>query len=538
MTNPAMSADLPRQEHDMTTATARRRFPRLAAAAASVVLLAAATACTAGTEPNGEETGSSDTATTAAADVIGTVPEDLMEFYSQEVTWTDCEGSLRCATVDAPLDYADPGAGTVELAVVMAEADKEAQGTVLLNPGGPGGSGYSVVSEYVENVTSDRLRENFNILGFDPRGVGRSTPVECLSDEELDEARAEYVDPSTPEGLAEARLSAKEFADACAAESGELLGFVDTTSAARDMDILRAVVGDRKLNYLGFSYGTFLGATYAELFPNNVGRLVLDGALDPAASNEDVTLGQAAAFEKAIRAYVEDCLSGSNCPLEGSVDEAVETIQALFASVEESPLTAADGRTVTVSTFVSGFITPLYDDANWPALSQALEQVLTEGDPTYMLRLADISADRTDDGTYASNSFVVFNAINCLDYPMVADDAQMAADAKELEAASPTLGKYLAYGGITCEAWPYAPVNEPHPIKASGADEVLVIGTTGDPATPYEWAEALAAQMESAVLVTLEGEGHTAYGRGSDCIDNIVDDYFVDGTLPAENTVC
>ncbi|UWX97561.1 alpha/beta hydrolase [Arthrobacter zhaoxinii] len=521
----------------MTTATARRRFPRLAAAAASVVLLASSTACTADSGPGAEETGGGDTATTAAADVIGDVPDELREFYSQDVTWSECEGDFRCASVTVPMNYADPDAATVELSVIMAEADEEARGTILINPGGPGGSGYDVVNQSLENITSDRLRENFNILGFDPRGVGRSTPVQCLSDEEMDEARAEYIDPSTPEGLAASRISAKEFADACAAETGELLGFVDTASAARDMDILRAVAGDEKLNYLGFSYGTYLGATYAELFPEKTGRLVLDGALNPASTNEEVTLGQAAAFEKAIRAYVEDCVTGSNCPLEGSADDGIATIRQLLASVEASPMTAADGRLVTVSTFVSGFILPLYDDANWPVLSQALETAL-QGDPTYMLRLADISADRAEDGTYQSNSTVAFNAVNCLDYPMVSDDAQMAADARDLQAASPTIGKYLAYGGVTCEAWPHAPVNEPHPIKASGAADLLVVGTTGDPATPYEWSEALAAQLESAVLVTWEGEGHTAYGRGSQCIEDTVDDYFVDGTVPEDNTVC
>ncbi|MDM7990902.1 alpha/beta hydrolase [Arthrobacter sp. zg-Y877] len=517
----------------MTTATARRRFPRLAAAAASVLLLASG--CT--SAPGTDENDGGDSASTAAADVIGDVPGELREFYSQDVDWTGCEGDFRCATVTVPMNYADPGAGTVELSVIMAEADGDARGTVLINPGGPGGSGYDAVSQSMESITSDRLRDNFNLLGFDPRGVGRSTPVKCLSDQEMDEARAEYIDASTPEGLAASRLSAKEFADACAAETGELLGFVDTASAARDMDILRAVGGDEKLNYLGFSYGTYLGATYAELFPEKVGRLVLDGALDPSSSNEDITLGQARAFEKAIRAYVEDCVAGSGCPLDGSADDGVAAIQELLASVEARPMTAGDGRLVTVSTFVSGFILPLYDDANWPVLSQALESAL-QGDPTYMLRLADISADRAEDGTYRSNSTVAFNAVNCLDYPMVSDDAQMAADALELAAASPTIGKYLAYGGVTCEAWPHGPVNEPHPIKASGAADLLVIGTTGDPATPYEWSEALAAQLESAVLVTWEGEGHTAYGRGSQCIEDTVDDYFIDGTVPKDNTVC
>ncbi|MCC9146653.1 MULTISPECIES: alpha/beta hydrolase [unclassified Arthrobacter] len=518
----------------MTTATARRRFPRLAAAAASVLLLASG--CT--SAPGTDENDGGDSASTAAADVIGDVPGELREFYSQDVDWTGCEDDFRCATVTVPMDYADPGAGTVELSVIMAEADGDARGTVLINPGGPGGSGYDAVSQSMESITSDRLRDNFNLLGFDPRGVGRSTPVKCLSDQEMDEARAEYIDASTPEGLAASRLSAKEFADACAAETGELLGFVDTASAARDMDILRAVAGDEKLNYLGFSYGTYLGATYAELFPEKVGRLVLDGALDPSSSNEDITLGQARAFEKAIRAYVEDCVAGSGCPLDGSADDGVAAIRDLLASVEARPMTAGDGRLVTVSTFVSGFILPLYDDANWPVLSQALESALQGDDPTYMLRLADISADRAEDGTYRSNSTVAFNAVNCLDYPMVSDDAQMAADALELAAASPTIGKYLAYGGVTCEAWPHGPVNEPHPIKASGAADLLVIGTTGDPATPYEWSEALAAQLESAVLVTWEGEGHTAYGRGSQCVEDTVDDYFIDGTVPKDNTVC
>ncbi|WP_146364220.1 alpha/beta hydrolase [Arthrobacter yangruifuii] len=521
----------------MSTATARRRFTRLAAAAASVVLLAASAACTPDPGPDAAGTGGGNVSTTAPANVIGDVPEELQEFYGQEVTWTECNGDFRCATITVPMDYADPDAGTVELAAILAESDKDAEGTILINPGGPGGSGYDHVSKYLENVTSDRLRENFNILGFDPRGVGRSTPVRCLDDAEMDEARAEYFDPGTPEGLAASRISAKEFADACAAETGELLGFVDTASAARDLDILRAVVGDEKLNYLGFSYGTYLGATYAELFPEKTGRLVLDGALDPASTNEEVTLGQAAAFEKAIRAYVEDCVTGSNCPLEGSADEGVETLQALLASVEASPMTAADGRVVTVSTFVSGFIVPLYDDRNWPVLSQALKPAL-EGDPTLMLRLADLSADRAQDGTYQSNSTEAFNAVNCLDYPMVSDDAQMAADARDLQAASPTIGRYLAYGGITCEAWPYAPVNAPHAIKAAGAADMLVIGTTGDPATPYEWSQALAAELESAVLVTWEGEGHTAYGRGSRCIEDVVDNYFVDGTVPEDNTVC
>ena len=523
--------------------TPASRLPRLALAAASaVVVLAGMTACTGDTEPQDSAAPSpSGAATTASADVIGDVPDDLMRYYSQDVSWGDCEDSssdkFRCATVDVPLDYANPGGKSIELAVILAESGDPAKGTILLNPGGPGGSGYDIVHDSVDFVTTDRLREDFNVLGFDPRGVGRSTPVECLTDAELDALREEYYDPSERAGLEAARAEAKELADKCAENSGDLLGFVDTVSAARDMDILRAVAGDQQLNYLGFSYGTFLGATYAELFPDKVGRMVLDGALDPSASNEEITLGQAEGFENAIRAYVEDCLTSSGCPLSGSTDQAIETIRSLIASVEASPMTAKDGRTVTVSTFVTGFIVPLYNSDNWPILTQAIDDAL-KGDPSTMLYLADLNADRQPDGTYGSNTTVAFTAVNCLDYPMTADDEQMALDAKQLEEASPTIGKFLAYGGITCEPWHYTPVNTPHEINASGAPEMLVIGTTGDPATPYKWSVALAEQLDSATLVTWEGEGHTAYGRGDDCVANTVDDYFIDGTVPSGDKVC
>lgn len=510
-----------------------RTLRRAAAAAGSAaVVLASLVACTPD-DSHGPEEGTQ----SAAPEVIGDVPAELEAYYTQEVVWEPCEEDFLCASVEVPMDYSDPGGSSIGLEVILAESGGTPEGTILLNPGGPGGSGYDTVLESLEGVTTDRLRGSFNVLGFDPRGVGRSTPVDCLSDAELDEARAETIDPSTDAGFEEARESARTYAEQCAKESGDLLGFVDTESAARDMDILRAVANDPKLNYLGFSYGTFLGATYAELFPENVGRMVLDGGIDPSASNEEITLGQARAFETAIRSYVEDCQSSTNCPLDGSVDDGVQTIRDLISSVEASPLTAADGRLVNASTFVSGFILPLYNDANWPALTQALSSAL-RGDPTTMLMLADLGAERNEDGTYASNSSEVFSAVNCLDYPMETDRGAMALDAEELEEASPTLGRFLAYGGLTCEAWPHAPVNEPHRITAEGAAPLLVIGTTGDPATPYEWSQALADQLDSAVLLTWEAEGHTAYGRGNQCIADAVDNYFIDGTVPEDGLVC
>lgn len=476
---------------------------------------------------------------TADPAAIGEVPENLRSFYSQDVEWESCDGSFSCATIEVPLDYSDPGRSSIEIAAIRSDATGEAQGTVLVNPGGPGGSGVSIVRDSLNYVTSDRLRESYDILGFDPRGVNRSSAVSCYTDAEQDEARQESypVAASEDELLALLTADAAEYAALCAERTGELLGFVDTESAARDMDILRALVSDEQLNFLGFSYGTQLGATYAELFPERVGRLVLDGAIDPSLSNEDITLGQAAGFEKAVRAYVADCQQGGECPFTGTVDDGVRQIQELFAAVEREPMTAKDGRLVPISTFVQGFILPLYDNGNWPTLTQAVTEALG-GDASSMLYLADLSADRQPNGTYGSNSTAAFLAVNCLDYPMADDPVQMRADEQELIAASPTFGRFLAFGGVTCAPWKYPPVLGPSPLRAAGADPIVVIGTTGDPATPFEWSTALAEQLESGVHVTWEGQGHTAYGRSNDCILNLVDDYFVDGIVPADGTRC
>ncbi|MHA7283133.1 alpha/beta hydrolase [Arthrobacter sp. TMS2-4] len=479
------------------------------------------------------------TVETADPASIGDVDADLQPFYTQDVQWEGCEGSFSCATIEVPLDYADPGRASIDLAAIRADASGDAQGTILINPGGPGGSGVNIVKDSLDYVTSDRLREDYDVVGFDPRGVNRSSAVECYTDAEQDEARQEtYPVDAPPDELFDLMtVDAKEFADVCAERTGELLGFVDTESAARDMDILRALVSDEKLNFLGFSYGTQLGATYAELFPERAGRLVLDGAIDPSLSNEEITLGQADGFEKALRAYVADCLEGSECPYTGTVDDGVRQIQDLFTAVEREPMTAEDGRRVPISTFVQGFILPLYDNGNWPTLTQAVSDAL-EGDASTMLYLADLAAEREPDGTYAGNSTAAFLSVNCLDYPMTSDPAQMRADEEELVAASPTFGRFLAFGGVTCAAWKYPPVLDPAPVQAVGADPIVVIGTTGDPATPYGWSTALADQLESGVHVTWDGEGHTAYGRSNDCILDLVDDFFIDGTVPEDGARC
>ncbi len=527
----------------------RRRSPLLAGLLAAGLVL---TGCTpgggAGGEPGtgaaGPASGSGQEATGGTAGsgaaVPAGVPDGLEEYYAQEPRWRGCEqdqGGFECATVSAPLDYADPDGESIELALVRpAGADEDAP-HLLVNPGGPGVSGVDMVLEGLDYAVSADVREHYTVVGFDPRGVSRSAPVTCLTDEEMDEAREGHIDPSTDEGLDQLRESAREFAEACDEHTGEILAHVDTESSARDVDLLRAVLGDDRLNFLGFSYGTDLGATYAGLFPQNVGRMVLDGAMDPSLPESEVMLAQAASYEEALRSWAEFCLAGSDCPLSGSPENAVAQVQRLLGQVERSPMTASDGRQVPVGTFVSGMILALNADESWPVLTMAVQEAMN-GSPDLMLHLADLSAGRDEDGTYDSNVTAAITAVKCLDGPVPTDTQALREQAAQLDEASPTLGRFLAYSGLYCSGWPEAPVGEPAPASAPGAAPIVVIGTTGDAATPYEWAPVLAEQLESAVLVTWEGQGHTAYGRAGECIEGAVDAYLIDGTVPEDGLTC
>jgi pimeloyl-ACP methyl ester carboxylesterase len=358
-----------------------------------------------------------------------------------------------------------------------------------------------------------------------------------MTDAERDAARAKVFRKDTDQGLEAAFAFNKTLAQQCSQQTGAVLGHIDTVSAAKDLDVLRAVMNDAKLNYLGFSYGTFLGSTYASLFPDNVGRLVLDGAVDPSISNEALTAGQAKAFERAIHTYVANCQQQNSCPLSGSVDNGVQEIRDLINAVDQNPQTAKDGRLVTSNDFVNGLILPLYNDQSWPALTQALDAAFS-GDASPMMRLADLGADREANGTYSSNSALAFQAINCLDYPMVSDPAAMRAEEAQLKLDSPTFGSFFAYGGVNCRDWPYPHTRTPAPVEYKGSAPIVVVGTTGDPATPLEWSESLRKQLGTASLVPWEGEGHTAYGRSNTCVSNAVDDYFVDGKLPQDGLKC
>lgn len=467
------------------------------------------------------------------------VPEDLLPFYTQALTWESCGGGFECTQVDVPMDYDDPTGDVVTLEVKRLVASEGANrvGSLLVNPGGPGGSGVEFV-ESAQRMVSPEVREVYDLVGFDPRGVGGSMPIECVSDAELDELRAASYDTETQEGIDALRADMQRLATACEENTGRLLGYIDTVNATRDIDVLRAVLGDEQLYFLGYSYGTSLGATYAEMFSERVGRLVLDGGLDPALEYRELVYGQAEGFEAALRAYAEDCLTSQDCPLTTDVDTAVGQIQRLLELTFGSPLPTGTDRELTRSLAVSGIFLALYSDQYWPVLTDALRAAMRELDGSQLLFLADFAARREPDGTYSSNASVALTAVNCLDYPVDADPEDMAAEAARLRELAPTLGQFFSYGAVACDEWPVDATGVPAPVSAAGAEPILVVGTTGDPATPYEWSIALADQLESGRLLTFDGEGHTAYGRSNSCITDAVDRYLLRGDLPEEGLVC
>ena len=471
-----------------------------------------------------------------------TVAADLESYYTQELHWTGCGQNLQCTTAEAPLDWSDPQRDTIDLALIRQPAtDGTPLGSLLVNPGGPGGSGYDFIRDNVDYATSARLQGSFDIVGFDPRGVNHSSAVDCYDDPEdfdaylFDLLPGEY---GSDEWIAAYEAANAQFGADCAKYTGELLGFVDTVSAARDLDLLRAVLGDKKLNYLGYSYGTLLGATYADLYPTKTGRLVLDGALDPSTTNFDVSATQAEGFESALEAFLENCFDYEDCPFDDGVAAAMTEIRELLDRLNASPLRNEDGRQLGSSTMTIAIITPLYNQQSWPALRDLFNEV-KQGTADLAFRIADVYCDRDSDGEYSTNATEAFLAINCLDYPSDASLELMREEEAELIERAPVLGQQLAYGGASCAGWPHEATRVRGPITASGSSEILVVGTSNDPATPYVWAKALAAQLENGHLVSYEGEGHTAYNKeGADCVTNVVDDYFINGTVPSVDPKC
>ena len=523
----------------MPRSPSRRPRPSRVVALAAVLLLVL-TGCTLG----GDQEEGLPEPSLSPSPIESTDPDEepsddeaaLEPFYDQKVRWRDCETGAECTRIKVPLDYADPGGRAIALSVlrIPAASAKQRVGSLVVNPGGPGGSGV----EYASNAASyfgSEVRQAFDIVGFDPRGVGRSTPVRCLSDARLDAFVAADPDPDTRAEEERAERLQARFGRGCVQESGDLAAHVSTQEAARDIDVLRAVVGDAKLSYFGASYGTFLGATYAELFPDRVGRMVLDGALDPSLSSLRLNLVQAKGFETALRAYVGRCVDRGSCFLGDSVGTGTRRIRELLDSVEREPLPAG-GRRLQVGNAVLGVWAPLYSEGNWDYLDTGLKEAFA-GNGRTLMALSDFYVSRGPEG-YLDNSLEALYAINCLDH----DDALSIDEVEQylprFEKASPTFGRIFAYSLSSCHDWPISTGRVPEPIAAEGAAPILVIGTTRDPATPLAWAEALADQLESGVLVRRDGDGHTGYHAGNKCVDSTVESYLVSGEVPRRTVDC
>lgn len=512
---------------------ARTRVTSVAALAAVGLLMLAACTSSDGAEPAPTPTSATPAPSLPAPDPA------LAGFYEQQLEWRDCGEGMQCTTVRVPLDYGNPTGDSIGIAVNRRRA-RDPRGSLLLNPGGPGASGLEY-AQYAELVLTEAVVDSYDVVGFDPRGVGASAPVDCVTDAQLDALFAADGTPDDPSEVAGiARLSA-EFADGCARLSAAVAPHVDTESAVRDMDIIRAALGDEQLTFLGKSYGSLLGTTYAELFPQRVGRIVIDGVLPSSLDGEETSFGQAVAFDAALHRFARYCATKRECPLPGDPDEAVRRVQQFLVDLEAEPLPGIGDRMLGEALGTYAILSFLYfPPLDWDRLIDGLSYAF-RGDGSVLMDMMDERTQRNGDGTYLDNGNEAFYAISCLDRPGLggADHAERLA--REWAEQAPVFGPYLAWGTLPCWDWPWTgPVDaeDPPVITAAGSAPILVVSTTHDTATPYEWGVQVAGELESGRLLTLDGDGHTAYQQGSACIDAAVDAYLIDGVLPGEGTVC
>ena len=544
---------------------------KAAAALAALMLSAALTACqpqisAAGaanpsaptpTDQAGNSTGSSDDSSQAS------VPQGLESFYNQDIDWQDCSDGtspFQCGTVTVPLDYNNPGGQTITIALKKLPAsDGDAEhGSLFTNPGGPGGSGIREL-EAQATALPEELRAGYDIVGFDPRGVGQSTPITCWTNEDISQALTDAQNGKTPDigpsnTASSKSLSAQEKMDRGAADAArcaqhsevpELLDHVGTRNVARDLDVLRATNGDAKLNYLGISYGTYIGAVYADLFPGRVGRAVLDSAMDPSKrSSDEIRVEQAAFQEGVLRQYVEYCQAQGNCPLTGSTDEAIAQLTAFVDGLDKTPLTAPDSNaTVNTQEATEIIYQHVLGQPDWEALTAMLAPAMNNRDGTLMVKAKQgspgLSPEMTvEEAVNMANSMVLANAVVCNDNPDASGtaskwDAQTAAEKKNYPFFGGTSNAEEAY----CHGWGHRAQTPPTQTHAKGSDPILAVGITGDAQTLYPWTQSLAGQLDNGHLLTVKGHGHGAFNKNT-CATTAITDFLVNGTVPAEGTTC
>jgi pimeloyl-ACP methyl ester carboxylesterase len=441
--------------------------------------------------------------------------------------------TFGCARLPVPLDYSGGSAKTISLELVKVH-DKDntaGLGSLLVNPGGPGGSGVELALGLLGELSPDLLGR-FDLIGFDPRGVGLSSPIACISDAQKDTLNAASPDVLTPAGFAQAKAQAKQVADACSTKYGPDLQFFTTVNTAKDMDLIRQAVGDDRMNYLGFSYGTELGSVYAHLFPDKIRAAVLDGAVDPLTDDITSFADQLGGFEGAFDQFAADCVTRSGCKGLGNPRQVVYDI---VKTATAAPLPTGQSRNLTSSLALTGVLEALYSRSDWPTLGDALVSA-RNGDGAGLLDLADQYNQRQPDGTY-SNIMDANTTINCNDSKPGPTDATVESTAATWRTKFPMFGSWAAISLFSCQQW--QPHRTPPPLPtAATPTKVLVIGNLHDPATPYQGAKDLTQTMGNAELLTWDGEGHTSYLQGSSCIDSYVNTYLLSQKLPPDSTTC
>ncbi len=449
------------------------------------------------------------------------------------IQWSPCGSDLQCGTVTVPLDYSRPQGATIQIAVERHQALVPADriGSLVINPGGPGGSGVNDLPNELSVLTPELL-DDFDVVSFDPRGVERSDPVTCGPNGSPSTVTSSLPDPVPVTAAAQQALLSndREYAAQCEQDSGGILPYVGTVDTARDLDRIRAALGDAKLTFIGHSYGTLLGATYAQMFPSNVRAMVLDSAIDPAVSTQELVLEQAESFESALDAFFGWCQGSASCPWHPSGDPT-SALLALIAQSRQQAVPAEDGRSAGPGEVYDALLDGLYARNDWPSLASAL------GEAEAGNGSAVVSMSEAYRGNNSTNAGDAAQAIDCLDHPVNRDTSVYAALADSFTTQAPVFGPLLAWGLLGCAVWPVAPTRTPAPTTAPGSPPILVTGTTGDPATPYQWAVNLAHELQHGVLVTWQGENHVAYFYSA-CVRAIDQAYLVSGALPATGTVC
>ncbi|MCH0564073.1 alpha/beta hydrolase [Streptomyces sp. MUM 2J] len=514
------------------------RVARWTAVGAAAALLVAG--CSSGSSsPEDGRSGGRSPGTGSASAPSGSAAELPSSLTSQKLGWGRCRGTAdspapggdwQCATLKVPLDWSKPGGETIGLALIREKArGGDRIGSLLFNFGGPGGSGVATMPAYASLVSS--LHERYDLVSWDPRGVAASHGVRCRSDDRIQAAESIDATPDTPAEEAAYLKDAADFGKGCEKAAGKLMAHVSTTDTARDMDLMRQVLGDDKMHYFGISYGTELGGVYAHLFPGRVGRLVLDAVVDPSADTVGHAENQARGFQRALEDYLK---STGQDPDRGS-----RRIAALLKRLDAEPLPTSSGRKLTQTLAVTGIVLPLYSQDSWPSLTSALKAA-DEGDGSELLALADGYNDRDGSGHYGTTTHSQ-RVISCLDDKQRPTVAETKKRLPEFEKISPVFGSFLGWDTAGwCHDWPVPGQYDTPEVSAPGSAPILVVGNTGDPATPYEGARRMAQELGKGVgvVLTWKGEGHGAYGSGSGCVDSTIDAYLLKGAVPQDGKVC